>query len=690
MSKFHELLLSELRILESKENKTKEKVSITKENAKGETPLEFALLDKDNLNAIGYDLKEEGVLKLAKDYSMNYKMTPLYQRVMEMEPSIEVNPMYPNFPKQVLEMDEKEFRIDQVLHYMSTYGLEDFLGIQVDKGYLPETKDIIEREEDKQVVSLKTLDYLYPNEVDKKVIQDVMGKKERLLPGELELAKTVMLRTNERIENIPFKENIENIYGDVILQANKSKDLTSLYKTFDSLKFLLKHPGDVLDLLEYVVVKNKYKHLKTSVKRGFVELIEQFSTSAIEENLASNKWSKRFLGKHGKSRKINRNIALIDYLSYNRFSKNDEAKKIVSDLKDGKLISWNQKLEKAYSENNNEKVLGLLSQRPGIMFRQVNRMVKSGIDKMDILKTFDKKAGELKTQSIVSAINNYEGEEKFKEIVDNLFINILIMNLRDNPSEEFKGKKVYLEESEVDFSRSKLEISDKFEEGGYIRNGMAIKIPDEAKYLRFFTYWNDDQRIDIDLHGVTVDSDEDISHVGWNGNKHNDGLVHSGDITHSDAAEYIDLDLDKAKSNNIIRTHFNINSYTGVPFNKIETVFTGVLALSKMGEKANLFDSKNIIFRHDLNSKGTAINYGLIDLENNLIYIDGKISKGFNDTSSTAMPEIKLSINTYIGLLVTLSGGEVVFNEDDSDIVLGLAKEDKENYISLIDENFFM
>ena len=678
MSRFHELLLSELRILEAQDKNNKE---LKESNL--EEQLKPALIDNENLKALGYELTGEAIVRLAKEYQSNPELKPLYKRVMGLEPAIEVSPMYPNFPKQVLEMDELEYRTNQVLHYLTTYGIEGLLGIKVKEGWLPKTDEIMEREEDKQVANLKTLDYLSKEEVDAKVISGLIGGRERLLPKELELAKAVMLRTELLIEDVPFKENIGTIFGDLLLTGT----LEERYKTLESLSTIVKHPGDVLDLVEYMVVKNKYKHFKTSVKRGLVELIEQFSSGAIEENFASHRWSNKFLGKGKKTRAINRNIALIDYLSYNRFSKNEKAKKLVGELKSGLLLSWNQKLEQAYTERDYDLVIELLSQRPGVMFRQVNRLVNLGVSESKISPILKESAGNLKTQTLVSAINNYDGSD----VVDKLFLDTLVCNLANkNLKDTFLGKKVYIDEKEVDFSRSKLEITDKFEEGGYITNGTAIRIPEDAEYLRFFTYWNDKERIDIDLHGVAANRQGDITHVGWHGRYKDQCLVHSGDITHSDSAEYIDLNLKGAEEADIIKVQFNINSYTGIPFNKIDTVFTGLMALSEMGEEVNLFDPKNVIFRHDLENKSMAVDYGIIDLENKLIYIAGKTGNRHNDTNMIELDNLKLTIKIYLGILILTQGGNIVKNKEDADLVLGLAKADEENYVSLIDNNFFM
>lgn len=671
MNRLNKLLLTELRIIQ--------RDSTLKSN---QGNLELALLDNENLKALGYTLKFDDIVKLAKDYNANENMTPLYKRIQTLEPKIEVSPMYPNFPKQVLEMDELEFRTNQVIHYLTTYGLESLLDIEITKGYLPATLEIDERFADKQVAKLKTLDYLSESEIDTKVIKDLIGRKERLGEKELEIAKAVIYRTDQTVEEIPFKENIGTLFGEPLLKGN----LEERQEALRILANIVKHPGDVLDLVEQLVVLNKYKHFKTSLKRGLVDLIEKFPNDVIEENLASNRWSNRFRGKKGKARCINRNIALIDYLSYNRFSKNDDAKNIVVDLKNGNLISWNQKLEAAYANKDYDTVLKMLAQRPGVYFRQINRLIKLGVNRAPITVDMRELAGTLKTQSIVSALNNFTGSEE----TDQVFFDTLYANLNFKNIESLRNKKVYIDEQDVMFSKSKLEITDKFAEGGYISNGMAIKIPEDAKYLRFFTYWNDKRRIDIDLHGASMTRDGIRSHVGWH-SRHKDGvLVHSGDITHSDATEYIDMDIYGALKEDINRVQFNINSYTCVPFANIDTVFTGLMALSEMGQQVDLFDPKNVLFRHDLECKHMSIDYGMVDLENKVIYVGGKPSDYHNDTNVFDIPNHKLTIETYLNMLLLSQGATLTNNPEEADVVLGLAKSDRDNYVSLVDVNFFM
>lgn len=673
------LLFTELRVLKS----TNEGTGKSNQSTINRTGLELAFVDQENLKALGFALKEEGLVRLAEDYSKDPSLTPLYKKVMEFEPAIKVNPMYAGFPKQVLEMDELEFRVHQFIHYLTTYGMETLLGVEVTQGWLPETTDAVKRKVDEQLISLKVLDYLNEREINQFVINNLIGRKQRLLATELEIAIAVVKnKQRQAITDIPFKENIGALYQDILING----ELLDLYVAFSELSKILKHPGDVLDLTEHLVATNKYRHLRTATKRVLVELFESFSTPAIEENLASNRWSKNFRGKKGRKRAINRNIALIDYMSYSRFSKNAEAARLVNELKDGSLLSWGQKLERAYDAKQFNTVLELLRQRPGVYFRQINRLYSLGVPALTMVADVRQFGGQLKTQSIVSTLNNYKKDAQ----VTRVFYEALVANLASKNVEALAGKKVYIEKSEFDLSASRISILEKSNEGGYIQNGLAIRVPEVAKVVRFFTYWNDKRRIDIDLHAAYNMEDGGFGHVGFYGNFRDRGVVHSGDITHSNAAEYVDVDLDVALARGVKSLQFNINSFTRVPFKDIETVFTGLMLVGKAKDEVKLYDGKNVLFRHDLNGDYMSVNYAYLDVKARLLYILGDDSKERNDRNLVDGFDVKLSIQNYLDVLLATQGATVVENKEDAEVILGLPKSDDENYYSLIDENYFM
>ena len=155
---------------------------------------------------------------------------------------------------------------------------------------------------------------------------------------------------------------------------------------------------------------------------------------------------------------------------------------------------------------------------------------------------------------------------------------------------ELAGKKVFVKAEEFELSYSRLEGGKKSSEGGYLPSGMAIRIPEEVKRLRFFVYWNDKNRVDVDLHAAAYDLEGEFIHVGWDAHFNKSGIVHSGDITHSNAAEYIDIDMAAPLRN----AEASIHLYSGKQsFGQIETCYVGMMAVKRFGEKVKLYDPKN-------------------------------------------------------------------------------------------------
>ena len=117
------------------------------------------------------------------------------------------------------------------------------------------------------------------------------------------------------------------------------------------------------------------------------------------------------------------------------------------------------------------------------------------------------------------------------------------------------------------------------------------------KRLRFFVYWNDKNRVDVDLHAAAYDLEGEFIHVGWDAHFNKSGIVHSGDITHSNAAEYIDIDMAAPLRN----AEASIHLYSGKQsFGQIETCYVGMMAVKRFGEKVKLYDPKNCFFTHEL------------------------------------------------------------------------------------------
>ena len=271
-----------------------------------------------------------------------------------------------------------------------------------------------------------------------------------------------------------------------------------------------------------------------------------------------------------------------------------------------------------------------------------------------------------------------------------VFMQVLVARLAAIKTVLF-GKKVFLAiNEEYDLDHSVLMSSEKSDEGGYMRSGIAYRIPKDIRYLRFFVYWNDKSRVDIDLHASAITKSGAPLHIGWNSDFRNSGIIFSGDITHSDAAEFIDVDLENTSARQV---DFNINLFSGRDsFKNVERVFVGMMGIGRddIGKEFALYDPANCFFSHILTTETRNINYGFLDVENRCLMYLGRDANGEGYTARGADTACsKFSIGEYIRALLCAQKVTVVDNRDDADIVLVMGKPQSEKEVSLVDNNFF-
>jgi hypothetical protein len=245
---------------------------------------------------------------------------------------------------------------------------------------------------------------------------------------------------------------------------------------------------------------------------------------------------------------------------------------------------------------------------------------------------------------------------------------------------------------DYDLAWSALKADEGTSEGGYLPAGIAVRIPERVKYLRFFVYWNDQKRVDLDLHARAFDPDENMIEVGWNADFKKDGIIHSGDITHSDAAEYIDIDL----SAPIRCVETNIDLYHGKrAFHEIETCYVGMMAVRDIGEDVKLYDPKNCFFTHTLRSDTYFVHYGYVDVARRLLFFVGRrpdelpsYIEGSERMYRDRAPF--LSMERYLAMLLDAQQVTLTPSPQEADVILTVERSASEKAVSLVDRNFYL
>lgn len=174
--------------------------------------------------------------------------------------------------------------------------------------------------------------------------------------------------------------------------------------------------------------------------------------------------------------------------------------------------------------------------------------------------------------------------------------------------------------------------------------GSRIKFNSDAEVLRFFVGWKNFEkdglkiRTDIDLSAVYFDSEFNFLNSLAYYNQIEEGFAFSGDIVDAPdgALEFIDIyDLEKIKEKGINYILMTVRSYNGFNFKEINSVFAGVLELTKeeSQDRENMF-SAAISQGFQILSKNYTTSTILVDLQKSeYIWIDMNlpVSKNYRD-----------------------------------------------------------
>ena len=657
--------------------------------------MQLLLTFNENIKGLGYTFDPQSIVDLARlaNLANQSDLSNLYDKIKNMIGSVDAKPMYPDFPNQVMEMDEAKFRFHQMIHYLSTYGIE-FYGVKVSKGWLPDVKDTKKTEDDKTLLDYKVIKLKYATDAMTSAFETILSKRERMTILESRIVAYSLFATLNNIYgidrssslvlkdhwydhiHITFKENMYELFK-IIFESPE------LRENIDNYHFC-QHTGDVWKCIDYVLKSRENYHLRTSEKRILVKVLESYDIKDFRANLILSNNSARNIK------------VLLQYLDYNKYSRSIYHKNAVADLRDNKLQSWEGKAKKLLFSKD-DGTLDFIGARPGMLLRMITILLRNGFKPEDIKKKLMIHAGKLSTQTLVTLntyfnkpeeyITKYNSKEQYDYteliIMKDILKDVLKENLFYKNIPELSGKKVFLDMDNYNLKLSNIECNSKSEEGGYIRSGLAIKIPDEVERIRFFVYWNDKERVDIDLHGSILTKDGAES-IGYDRDFRSKDAVFSGDITHSNAAEYIDINL----NNTNLYACVAINIYNGSwSFGNIDTCFVGAMAVKEMNENVKLYNPKNCFFTHDLKSKARTILYGYIDSESRSIIFVGKpTSKRYGNYKDIS----KFNVETYLKYLAESQNITFVSDKNNADVILTMESATEDNSISLLENNFFM
>ena len=686
----------------------------------------FAVTCAENMKGTGYTLAPSDVFALA---GMHHRLAGRAGRgqadaetpnpaadIRELVPDITAAPMYPGFPREVLEIDEALYRFHQMLHYASTYGIElvsELVGtpVTVSRGWLPHDGDPAQPEgaaadgaTDYQLnVQAKVVRLVLSAERMQAVVLERLAKPTRMHAAESRCAARLLAAPGQDgFVEIAFHENML-----ALVQAAAEGTADELTRMLER---TAQHPGDVLKAITFVRSNRPdgRKHLANRQKRAFCKVLGSFSYEQLAANIAQAKPQDR----HS-----------LNYLSLARFG-DRKLKKAVADVESGQVKSWNSELERRWgrlAEDGPEPLLALYGEKPGMLLRSLTRLVKSGIPLEQIEQAVASSNG-YSTATLARTLAIMSGEEPIKihlhqhprESVAHLHWRrqnqysafrttarivrgMLALRLATLQT-PLRGKRVFVDEGDFSLAGSVLLPNDAGDTGtAYPPAGMAYRIPDDAT-VRFFTFWDDrSKRVDVDLHFYARLEDGNQRHIGWSGDFRGAGMVTSGDVTHSvNAVEYLDLDIAEARAAGVRGVRQICQIYAGTNnWRRIDTCFSGatiVVPVTRKGsatskghvriDETKIYQQDNVIFRDDMTGDGRSMDYAYIDCEGRYV----RIVRG----AKMPVERTAFSLEAYLDLLFAAQGATRVDVREKAEAVLSIGRTEDEDAICLIDEGFFL
>ena len=587
-------------------------------------------------------------------------------------------PMYPNFPKQVMEASEVELFVNAILHYW-TFGQ-----------WSPEY-EVEARPAAFEKVNYKTLTLVTEDEFAG-VFTKILASNDSVSQTDREIVE--WFYNSYDTESlaypavIPFKENMCVVAGMLL---NDRKDITPLVKT----------ATDVLRIATYLsdgdvslATNTRFKSLPKAQRRILVRTLEGVIS---EEDISrhANKW-----------------IKLAHNLHVGEFSQKvyDIIKKV---RENQKIATFNSQVDAALETGKVRAIAGLLKQRPSEFARRLDHVLRLTNEAPTIINGFCSVVDQVSSRVLLQVLGHLQtrntpmtervvypkGMDQKAMVIYTDFPRLKADTLkkvekaiRDSLSRRFEVLEslgnVWIDPELMDCPLPTAQRSAS-ESLHTVARGTKLPIGDKEA-LRFFIYWVGQ---DIDLSATFHDENfQEIAQVSYT--RLRDSAFescHSGDITRAPngASEFIDVNIDSAVSNGARYVVMNVYVFAGPNFAEHDTCFAGWMARDHV-DSNEIYDPKTVEGKVDLTSNSRNAIPVVFDLvERKAIWTDLTTSRsrrarahGVNNVHTqraTTEQNLKAIVNSANKLtlyeLFELHGkarGKIVKNQEKADTVFSL------------------
>jgi len=561
-------------------------------------------------------------------------------------------PMYPNFPRQVMEASDAELYLNAILHYFG-----DWIGVRILPDY--EKADRAPLFERTELTVLGAADWddvhdVFANLMRSKTSISQADKDDLAWYGE-EFAGN--LRLPGEIPNKEVLAFVVKLFGLEALEG-RLKTATDILRVAVALS-----DGDV-SLAE----KTKFRSFKRGERRFLLRQLDQLRSPISDMARHRAMW-----------------VRLGERVHPGEFQKKfPNAAEAFGVIRSGKRIETDRsKVEEALAKGDVLTALTLLVAKPGELARRLDHLLRicerTGSLNGPIVQAFQNVAEQVSVPVLLQLMSHLEHRDegdmrvifpkgnvaKVKALEGKLppvdaeaagelleiCRNALVTQFaQSSPLEE--SAKVYIDPAldnyVVPFSQRSASKALRT-----IVRGSRLPL-DADKTLRFFIWWRDmdngasdwDKTVDVDLSVVFFDSDWGYKyHVSYTSLR-SAGVYHSGDITSAPrgACEFIDLDLKQVRKAGYRYALPSVLSYTRQPFIEMPECFFGWMAREQV-QSGEIFEPKTVQQKLDLTAETKICIPCVFDLENmEMTWADIALRSEscFNNNVESNMPSLAL------------------------------------------------
>lgn len=612
---------------------------------------------------------------------------------------VEYNPMYPNFPTQVAEMDGIELFINAIVHYWSFGTL------------MPE----YEKDERLPLIDVNKMALLSTGNHEDlmEIFKNLVASKTSLSAQDKEDVTTIIKDcadyANYLPDEIPLKENVALI-GKLIIEEAPVKSASAISKYFRTATDVLRLVTALSDGDISLAGKTKYRNLKRRERRMILDLLANCGNITEDLFRYQYEWI--------------RVAEILHPFEYN-YPRYKNVNKAFDTLRnDKKPLMFGGKVQAAILRKDMKAAADLLKSRPGEFARQLDKVLRDSDNPAYILECFKSVAVEISAPVLLQVRQHFIGRmaetpnpvrvffpkgnlAKAMSIknelpaIDKTICQNVAKACRDALIEQYKSKeslgKVYVDEEFknylVPFSQRSASSTTKS-----VVRGSQLPIKSDATAVRAFIWWTntakdngwDEGRVDIDLSAAIYDSDwnyvEHVSYTRLRSGKMK--AFHSGDITNGGShkgkgvAEFIDVDIDAVAENGRYIV-FQVYNFTGQNYSTLENCRFGWMEREDV-QSGEIFEPTTVNMVMDVNAEGkTAIPVIFDCVERKFIWCDinlgidsshrGGINLESNISGVTATCYAMTHLNKPniydLAMLNAMARGTVVTDRNEADII---------------------